>query len=276
MAALAAASIAACSNQFIYNRLDTLIPWYVRERVTLEDGQKEQLEASVRALTAWHRRSQLGRYSAFLNELAEDVQRPLPREKLEAAHARVQGFWQDAVRALAPGAASWLRTLSDEQLEELLASYAEDDEELKEAWCTTSEQDLVKRRVKTLTRSTKYWLGSVTPEQEELIANTARTLRRTGCDWVESRSLWRDELHSTLTSGGDAQLIDERVRHLMLQPGQAWTPAYREGAESNRQRQFELVVALDATLTPEQRQHASNRLKKLARDFSELAAQRRE
>src|SRR5687767_11094408 len=115
---LAAALLAlgACTGQFVYNRLDFIIPFYVGQRVTLDEPQEVQLKLVVREFTSWHRSSQLTRYSAFLRELARDSEQPTTRAQIEAASRSMETFWFDMVREALPEGSQWLRSLSREQV----------------------------------------------------------------------------------------------------------------------------------------------------------------
>ncbi len=261
-----------CTAQFLYNRLNFLIPWYLGGQVSLDDAQEAELKGAISSLTAWHRSSQLSRYSAFMRSMADEVGQPVTRERIEQAARNMEGFWVDIIRELTPGAAHWLQSLSPAQVEELLQSFADDDEETRDEECTVSSEKQVERRIRGMTRAVKYWSGSLDDSQRALIAAAARDLRPTGCDWLESRALWRDQLKEALSSTADAPARDARVRALLLDPRPVWTEAYRSGFEANRSRIIDMMAALDASWSAEQRHAIQNRLRKLATEIDELVA----
>jgi hypothetical protein len=263
---------AGCTTQFLYNRLNFVIPWYVRERVTLEDDQIEALKSSVRSLTAWHRQSQLPRYSDFLRQASEQVRRPVSLAQMEATSREIDGFWNDIVAALAPDASRWLRALSPAQLQELLDSFAEEDEQISGHYCEASDEELNERRTKSIARSVKYWTGSLEDVQMELIERSAANLERTGCDWVASRARWRAELKRLLAENDAPAAFEAQFRELMLHPERTWTDGYRRGEQANRERFMNLLAELDTTMTAKQRERASRKLAGLASDLDELAA----
>jgi hypothetical protein len=259
-----------CTAQFLYNRLNFLIPWYLGGHVSLDDAQEAELKSAISSLTAWHRGSQLSRYSAFMRSMADEVGQPVTRERIERAAQTMEGFWVDIIRELTPGAAHWLQSLSPAQVDELLHGFAEDDEETRDEECTASSEKQVERRMRGMTRAVKYWSGLLDDSQHALIAAAARDLRPTGCDWLESRALWRDQLKAALNAPGDAQARDTTVRALLLDPRPVWTEAYRSGFEANRSRIIDMMAALDATWSAEQRHAIQSRLRKLAADVDEL------
>ena len=52
--------LTACSGTtFVYNRLDTILPWYLDDYVELNGTQERQLEEILRPFLNWHRRQEL-------------------------------------------------------------------------------------------------------------------------------------------------------------------------------------------------------------------------
>ncbi|HZF27232.1 MAG TPA: DUF6279 family lipoprotein [Steroidobacteraceae bacterium] len=264
--------IGGCTAQFLYNRLNFLIPWYLGGHVSLDDSQEAELKSAIAALTAWHRSSQLARYSAFMRSVAVEIEQPVNRDQIEQASHTVEGFWVDIIRELTPDAARWLQSLSPAQVDELLASFTEDDEDSRDEECTAPSEKQLERRTKGITRAVKYWAGALNDTQQALVAAAAKDLHPTGCDWLESRAHWRDELKRALATHGDTQARDSAVRALLLDPRPSWTQAYRSGFEANRGRIIDLMAELDATWTPEQRKAIQAKLRKLAGDLDQLTA----
>lgn len=268
----ACALVAACSASFFYNRLNFLVPWYFGTKVTQSEVQEADLKAAVASVTAWHRESELGRYSEFLRTLARQTLEPFSRERIERTARDIESFWAAIVTQLAPGAARWLSSLSAAQVDELLASFAEDDEELRDEQCTPSPEKLQKKRAKGIGRSIKYWTGSVSDQQRSIIERAAAEMRPTGCDWLESRANWRAALAALLAEQRYPGSLEGPLRELMLRPRQTWTAAYVSGFEANRERFFDMLAELDATWSPEQRNRAAGRLEDIAQDLDELQA----
>ena len=270
---LAAALLAlgACTGQFVYNRLDFIIPFYVGQRVTLDEPQKVQLKVVVREFTSWHRSSQLTRYSAFLRELARESEQPTTREEIEAASRSMETFWFDAVREALPEGSQWLRSLSREQVDELLQSYEEDDEEDREKFCEASLEKRVERRTRTMKKTVRRWSGSLDDTQNEIVERTARAMRPTGCQWLDHRQRWRSELKTALFETPDAAQSEERIRTLMLEPRSTWSEEYRRDFEANRALLIDMIAELDATWSQKQRRHIVDRLNDIAADLEALA-----
>lgn len=262
--------LSGCAAQIIYNRLNFLVPWYFGSRVSLSETQAADLKLAVTSVTAWHRQSELPRYSEFLRRLAQETRQSVSRQQIEATLDGMADFWATLVVELAPGAARWLDSLSPAQADELLASFAENDEDLREEYCEPPPDKLVAKRAKSIGRSVKYWTGSLDDQQRAIIESAAAEMRSTGCDWVDSRASWRAALGKLLAEGGNAAAIEAPLRELMLNPENTWTPAYRAGSEANRARMLDLFAALDPTWSVEQRGRAARKLEKFADELDEL------
>jgi len=66
--------LSGCSSTtFLYNRLDTLIGWYVRDYVPLSRDQRNDFNRRVEALLDWHRADELPEYVAWLDEFEESL-----------------------------------------------------------------------------------------------------------------------------------------------------------------------------------------------------------
>lgn len=269
---VACATLVACTGQFIYNRLDFLIPFYFGQRVSLDEPQQTQLKAVVSGFTDWHRSSQLGRYSEFLRTLARKAQRPATREEIQANAETMEGFWDDLIAEVLPHGTRLLQTLSPAQVDELLTSFEEDDEDDYEEYCEPPPKKLLERRVKGLTRAVKSWSRTLTDEQKTVIERTARGMRLLGCASLESRTLWRAEVRKALVDARDVAASRERLRLLMLEPQQVWTDEYRRGFLVNRAAIIDMVAQLDGTWSAKQRQAIATRLNEIADDLDELAA----
>jgi hypothetical protein len=262
--------VTGCAAQIVYNRLNFLIPWYFGSRVTLSETQEATLKSAVASATAWHRESELPRYSEFLRKLALETRQPYSRQQIETTLKSMEDFWAALVTELAPEAARWLDSLSPAQADELFASIAEDDEDLREEYCEPPADELAAKRAKSIGRSVKYWTGSLDDQQQAIIERAAKDMQPTGCDWVESRALWRAALRKLLAESRTASALEAPLRKLMLNPEATWTPEYRAGSEANRARMLDMLAALDSTWSGEQRERAARKLEKFADTLDEL------
>lgn len=276
--------VTGCTGNFVYNRLDTMAGWYLRSLVSLDDGQRSQLQGWLTQTLAWHRQSELTRYAQFLRDLSGELSQPKPPAYSLAAHdpagpdladpdlagyeqvqKRLEAFWDDFIAKTSPEAERLLLSLSPAQVDELLANMAGKTSKRAEE---DNDTDKWRRaQIKGLTRQVKRWTGSVSAPQKELIAATVAQIEPTRAEWLASQRSWQDALRQSLS--GDATA--GRIQQLLAQPQAQWSAQYAQKERRNRQRYLRLIASLDASLTPQQRERLRTELLKLAQQLEAIA-----
>jgi len=269
---LAAVVAAGCSGfKVVYGQLDVLLPWYFRDYVELDTGQRDQLRRSIETLLAWHRETEIGRYASFFRELAAEAAAPLPPGRLETARQDLEDFWDDIARRVAPDAAALLGTLSDAQVESLFERMAREDRELARESAGRSPEERIERRVKELTRQVERWTGRLDASQREAVVACARDLRGDTEGWLESRRAWQAALRESLAVRRDATALAGRLGQLFADGEDFWTPAYRASFQADRQRVLRMLEEVDRSLSARQRTHLRERLERWALDLDAIA-----
>lgn len=264
---LLAASAAGCAK-LVYNRLDTLAALYVGNLVSLDDRQSADLRAWLAQTLEWHRAKELGRYATFLRELSRDVARPSSRTAYQRMFGQVEGFVADFAAQTAPQASQLLLELTPAQVEEFLANLEKKSQERS----ADSLQEIRNgswqaSRVKETQRQVKRWTGTITEEQKLLVREMSQQIQPTTNEWLESQRRWRTALGDAFSNRGTAQ---ERILQLLREPDTQWTAQYKTKEASNREQALSLLTALDASLTPAQREHMQRELTALAERLDAL------
>jgi hypothetical protein len=264
---LLAATAAGCAK-LVYNRLDSLAAWYVGNLVALDDRQSSDLRIWLAQTLEWHREKELGRYARFLRELSTEAAHPSDRAAYQRIFGRIEGFVTDFTEQTAPQATRLLLELTPAQVEEFLANLEDKSRErsadsLKEirngSWQTN--------RIKETQRQVKRWTGTVTEEQKLLVRQMAQQIQPTTHEWLQSQQQWRAALRDAFSNRGTA---GERILQLLREPDSQWTAQYKTKEASNREQMLSLMIALDASLTPAQRQHVQRELNDLAERLEAL------
>lgn len=265
------AGLAGCGIGLVYNRLDTLMGFYIEGLVNLDREQSAQLGRILSSNLDWHRRSELARYSELLRDLASEIEQRPDRESLARASGLAQDYWRRIFEQAAPGYARLAATLTDAQVAELLRSFEQEDADFYEEYLEKTPAERIAQREKSLRRMLERFVGKLTPEQGELLRGYARQPGITIDAWRESRRLWRTELAGALAMRGSSPEFDARMVKLIARPDEFWTPAYRTGVEQTLALFVEFVVRIDATLSPRQRSSARDEFLALADEVEELA-----
>lgn len=271
---LVALGAAGCTH-FFYNRLDTLAAWYIQDLVSLDDQQRSDVRSWLESTLQWHRSSELTRYAKFLRTLAGTAMQPGNTTTYENIETQIEQFGSRLVEQAAPDAARLLMRLTPEQLEEFETNLAEKSRERNEENLKAlADGKWHEKRAKDIEKQLKRWTGSVTKEQQQLIARQSTRFDSTTADWLESQARWRQAMFGALkkrfAAGQSPAAVEERILALLRTPENQWTRAYQTKAAQNRQQSLAVLAALDASLTPEQRSHLQRELTELAQRLEQM------
>lgn len=266
--------ISGCTN-FFYNRLDTLAAWYVQDLVSLDDDQRSDLRAWLESTLQWHRQSELVRYAKFLRELADQSAQPGNARTYKAIEEQAEEFGARLVEQAAPDAARLLMSLTPAQLNEFETNLAEKSRERNEKNLKALAQGKWHdKRAKDIEKQLRRWTGSITKDQEQLIAEQSARFDSTTADWLESQARWRQAMFGALrerfTAGSSPAAVEERILALLRTPENQWTRAYQTKAAQNREQSLVVLAAIDASLTASQRAHLQRELTQLAQQLEAM------
>jgi hypothetical protein len=263
--------LTGCGASLLYERLDTLVGFYLEGLVTLDDAQSAQLSRTLSRNLDWHRQAELGRYDASLQGLAAAVADGTTHEELVAATRRAEDYWRDIFEQAAPGYTSLAVTLTDGQVSELLRNLAREDEKEWQKYSQRSPAERRTRREKSLRRNIERFTGPLTAAQVDIVRQYAAEDRSFMPQWRESRRIWRAALAAALRDRAATPQFTARMYQLIARPDDLWTPEYRLAIDQGRTAFIDLLVSLDGTLTSRQRTSVQQELLALAREVRSLA-----
>ncbi len=226
------AILSGCSaTQFIYNRVDILIRWYLDDYVSLDRDQQARFTTRLDALLEWHRLEELPVYVVLLddalvildNGVSLDATRAMAA-RIESAAIRLQDRFFELLLStgedLTPAQrAGFIETLWAKQEEFEADRLARDDAEYRD--------DLEARFDKQLRR----YLGPLTDEQKSRLRQGVAAMTRLDHYWLQDRRVWISALSEILLS--DEPNWVEPVRALIASRDEALLPEYRDGIDHN-------------------------------------------
>lgn len=268
----AALVLGGCSLRFAYTQLDWLVPWYLRDYVTLDAGQRSTLDERLAARLDWHCRNHLADYALSLRQ----AQGLLARPRIEAAELapyleRAEGWWRELLVELRPDARVLLAALQTAQVEELAQAFARREREARDEFLGGSVAEQHADRVTRMEQRLQRWFGRMTPAQRTRIAAWSRDLKPTTEAWLANRARWQAELLAALQLRGDAQAFGARLDALLAPQEARWSAGHRAAVAHNRALTLELLADLFNIATDAQRQHLVGEVAALAGQFESLA-----
>jgi hypothetical protein len=265
-------ALAACGTQFVYNRLDWVLHYYLTNQVSLDSSQSRQLRVNLKQFVAWHRHHELPRYADFLERLADAAAKPMTPEQLETGRAEIGKLVEHLVVKASPDATRWLLALRRPQLDEFFANFTENETETRAKACDGDPAERRTHSTEKFIEGVEDWTGKLRRSQRELITRrlaanvdqACATFEMNARSWVAFR-----ELIDQRRSEAD---FAAQVAGFLLHPEERWPEDYRRVFLENNQRLLALLGELDQTLTAEQRAHAIERMRDYSRDLRALAA----
>jgi len=272
---LLALTLSGCSaTQLIYNRVDILVRWYLDDYVSLDSEQQERFDARLETLLDWHRREELPAYVMLLDDALIILDDGVPLDDTRAMADRIE---EAAIRFQDPFLELLLSTGEDltlEQKQQFVDTLISKQEEFEEDRLARSDaeyrEDLESRFDKQLSR----YLGSLSAEQTDRIAEGVAEMTRLDRFWLEDRRVWITDLSAILLEGPPDW--PDQVRALIAGRDDALLPAYREGIDHNGEVILQLSRDVLIARTDKQDRKLRNRLQSLRDDLAALAAQNAE
>jgi hypothetical protein len=259
-----------CSpTRIAYNNADVFLRWQANYYFDFQGGQTDELDRSLAAFVAWHRAKALPQYAQLGDEAAARMLRGVRREDLDWSYDAVRAQVREALGAAAGEAAGLLDRLSAEQISHLEQRLAEENRKFAKEWIQGTMEERHKRRVTRNLERLEEWFGPLSEAQAERVQR------------YSARAPFSAELRDRDRKRRQAEFVAmlrarEAARRL-ARWAEDWEagrePAYVEAARATHAEYVELLLDLDRTLSPDQREHAAKRLKRYATLFDSLARQ---
>ncbi|BBN82225.1 hypothetical protein PA25_22100 [Pseudoalteromonas sp. A25] len=263
--------MAGCSTKFVYKNLDWLTYWYVDDYISLSDEQEARFDEHLLTWLDWHKAQELDTYIMQLNEIKTDVLAGSINAERVAYHQRkMQAHWYRLRDKVAPDLAAMAPLLSKAQVDELFDALAESEAESMEKRQKRSEQKRKKRWLKSRNSNLERWLGSVSDEQQSLIAQLFEQQLSTADLWYTYRATYQTELKTLFEQPNrDASFVSD-LQRLLTQPEQFRPAALQERILHNKQAEYQFLANVYDSLSDKQRTHLIAQLDELIDDLTSL------
>jgi len=267
-----AALVSACSaTQFAYNRLDFFARWELGKYVEMDKAQRSRFDADFRTFWDWHRAQELPRYAEVLRRVAARVDTPPERAELELWSKEYGSLWSTSLGQLTSALCPLGASLSDAQVASLLARADEDLHEYAAKSVDLPDAKLREKAERSLRKSLRTWLGSLTPEQKQIVQEWNAARPWVAAHWLDFRKTWRDTLAEALAQR-DAPDFCARLTPLLTATETLWTDEQQQAFAANREQWLQLFERLMPTLQPTQKAHLRDRLRGFAGQLEALTA----
>ena len=264
--------LAYSNASMAYSNLASMGTWMVDEYVDLQGTQKDWVRDRLLRVMAWHRANELPQYRHFLEHVLDESAEPFTVKEIGDAYADLRNHYHSMVEYLLPDVADFFRQLDPDQVAQMEKKFADDNRKFVKESLSGTPADRVKRRADKFMQHMENWLGTVTPAQKTLVLQRMELVP----DMVEERLADR-----RYRQGETLAMIRGRVPkeamvaglHRLLIDTESWRrPEFAQRLRERDQRTFELLAALSATLTREQRTYLQARIHRYMQDITSLTA----
>lgn len=257
-----------CSaTRFGYNNADVFLRWHAGRYLDVHGAQSEELDARIAALLAWHRANALPQYSRLAAEAGTRLTRGLSREDLVWGYDSVQAQFRGALRAAASEAAELLDRMSPEQIEHLEQRFAEDNRKFAREHLSGTGEERQRRRFKRNLERLEEWFGGLSDVQVERLRQYSE--RAPFTEGLRDRE--RKRLQAEFVAMLRAREAKLRLADWAAHWDRGRDAAHAAAARVQLTEYFAMLLEINKTLTPIQRQTAVNRFREFASEFDQLS-----
>ncbi len=182
--------ISGCTTSFVYNRLDSLITWYVDDYVDLTSTQQSLLQQELQPALQWHRQEELQKNIALLDTMLSDVSKPVKVDEVAAWTDELMQSFRRVQLNMVDVALKFSSSLSDEQMQEFIDNVWDKHEERKDEYLSRTNEEYIEDSYDSLEGRLSEYLGRLSDEQQALLQQAAGSLQRLDYAWLEDRDDW--------------------------------------------------------------------------------------
>ncbi|UOD50294.1 DUF6279 family lipoprotein [Orrella daihaiensis] len=268
--------LAACSSvQLAYNNAPLLLQYQMDSYLDLDDEQEALLAQELRSFQAWHRKDELPVYAQTMRQWAAKLDQPrifTAQELLEKQQQFQQALLIVAERS-AYRLAPLVLTLSERQRLQLQASFDESNAEYA-AENLNNPEAASAERLERFSERYEDWLGSLTQEQEQILAGWLAQQPSRAKLWGQERIERQKALLQLLANAQDqpsAQVAATELHNYFQSLSRYRVAELQVDREARLQSLAELTASMLNSMTDKQRRHLQQRLLTYAGDFEALS-----
>lgn len=262
--------LASCSNAFVYNQLDWLIPWYMGDYVNLTREQKSSFKEELQPLLQWHREEELQSYRQILEGIEADLGRPVTAAVIKSWAEQLLLAYERLEQRSLTLAFSLGEQMSDEQLAHFMNELYEEQAELEDEYLTRSDEEFRQQTFENFEDGLKGFMGKLEPGQKQLLREAAAQMQRFDQAWLQQRHQWLAQTEELLKREPGWQ---QRARDILDQREEHQSEQYVAANLHNEEVIYQVLAAVVDSRSDKQDRRMRKELNGFKRDLNKLIAQ---
>jgi hypothetical protein len=246
--------------------------------LNLDDKQQTLLDQELATFAVWHDET-LPRYSTTLNQWANRLSSPAPFSSTEilAIQETIEQQLQTIGARAATQLAPLLVTLGPQQLKQLQTKFKDSNDEYVSDYLKNAERPAnIKKRHARITKRFEDWLGSLTPQQRNILINVSDRRAPIIAAWYEERQLRQQALIGLIQAQKNAQpsQAQEALEDYLKSLSRYREPTLNAQRDSLRAEWAQATAEILNLASPEQKRFLQKKLRGYAQDFAALTPKR--
>ena len=254
-----------------YNNVDMAIRWIASDYFDFNTHQQAKFDKDLQRVHAWHRKEELPKYALLCTETARRIETGLKPADLDWIGSAVESRREALMHYVATDLAGVLGTMDASQIGVMDAKFAKENAKFRKEHLDGAPDTLEKKRVKKSLERIEDWIGTLEPNQKERITLMIKNFPQSAEHRYTHRATRQRVLRELLETKPPKEKLEEDFRQ--------WLVDWESGrtAEHNRvwaqwvKQLRQMMLELDAMLTPKQRLHLTQKLHGYAKDFTILS-----
>jgi hypothetical protein len=269
---------AGCSTiRFTYNHGDTLLYWWLNAYLDLDSDQSDWVKKDIDNLFQWHRTTQLRDYAGLLTKMQRQMgDGNVTQEELLADYRDIKARTELLAFKALPQLADLAMSVKPDQIAQMEQKFAKNNDKVRKEFMSGSVEDQKKARFKKAMAQFELWFGSFSREQETQLRRASDARPLDNDVWLQERTLRHKKIVALLRRVHDQKLnkeqsmsaIHDLLRDMFDRMDAPERKAFFDAYVDNTSK-F-ILTAIKLT-TPQQKQHAQQRMQGWINDFNTLA-----
>jgi hypothetical protein len=269
--------LASCSVVRLgYNHGESLTYWWMNSYVDFDSDQTPWVKKSIEQFFAWHRKTQLKDYVAFLTSSQKRIQQRVSKQDVLANYNELKKRAALAVDKALPDLARLALSLKPDQIARMEKKFASNNDKYRKEYLSGDLEQRQRSRYKKVMEQAEYWFGDFSREQEALIRRTSDA-RPMGAEfWLAERMRRQRDLIAILKKIQSEKPNQEAVVQMlktyannMFDPQLAGERA--QFFNASQDATADLAAVIINSTTPAQKAHAVQQMQQWIDNFRTLA-----
>jgi uncharacterized protein DUF6279 len=268
---LASLTLAGCAaTTLLYNHADWLIARQIDGYFDLTRPQKTFVSSRLTGILTHHRHEALPRYESVLRQATARVQDGVSTDDLDWAFVQYDQLRADLFGRFVSDGTEFVRQVNDSQISRLKKAL-QSRLARQEALLQDDPSKRLAKRTERILGLAREWLGPLSTQQEQEITHLTMHFPDSFPAWYAHQQRRHDQLLALIESRSSDQ-TPARLEDWLVNQDNDSDPHFAEMTKQLRRHITYLILSLDRSATPAQRQHFLAKVDDLAVTIRRLQA----